>query len=417
MKKKLFGDSIVAVDIGTTKICVLVSTLNAKGEIEILGIGQHPSFGLKKGVVVNINTTVDSIKKAVAEAEKMSGIKIDSACVGISGGHIKSFNSTGVVAIRGKEVTQSDIDRVIEAAKAVPIPKEQEILHVIPQYFRIDGQEYLTDSVGMHGVRLEAQIHMVTGSVSSARNIIKACELSGVRVTDVVLEQIASAQAVLTPAEREMGVGIIDIGGGTCDFAVYRNGKILHSKVLPVAGNHFTNDLAVGLGIPFNKAEELKRRYGAVCLSAAKKLSDAYIDIDLGYQGGIKTVSLESISEILNFRAEEIFDLFVDEILEFRLRNSMPLGFVLTGGGSLLQGIKQLAMNKLDTSVRVGIPEENATCLCNIPDLLKSPIYSTVYGLLLYSVQQKEQSQHYSGDDSTANRIFTRMRSWIYDFF
>jgi cell division protein FtsA len=321
------------------------------------------------------------------------------------------------VAIRGREVSQSDIDRVMEAAKAVPIPKEQEILHVIPQYFRIDGQEYLTDSIGMHGVRLEAQIHMVTGSVSSARNIIKACELAGIRVTDVVLEQIASAQAVLTPAEREMGVGIIDIGGGTCDFAVYRNGRILHSKVLPVAGNHFTNDLAVGLGIPFNKAEELKRRYGAVCQKEAKNLSNAYLDIDLGYQGGIKTINLESISEILRFRAEEIFDLFVDEILEFRLRNSMPLGFVLTGGGSLLNGIKQLAMDRLDTSVRVGIPEENAEILCNIPDLLKSPIYSTVYGLLLYSIKQKEQNQHYSSEGSTANRIFTRMRSWIYDFF
>jgi len=417
MKKSLLGKTTVAIDVGTTKICVLIATVNGRGEIEVLGIGQHPSYGLKKGVVVNINTTVDSIKKAIHQAEQMAGLKIDSACVGISGGHIKSFNSTGMVAIRGRDVTQNDIDRVIEAAKAVSIPKDQEILHVIPQYFSVDGQDFLIDSLGMSGVRLEARVHIVTGSVASAQNVIRSCELAGVRVTDVVLEQIASAQAVLTQSERDMGVGIIDIGGGTCDFAVYRDGKILHSKVLPVAGNHFTNDLAVGLGIPFDRAEELKRRYGSVGKFDLHELAGSYVDIDLGYQGGVKSVGLTTVSEILHLRAEEVFDLFIDEILEFRLRNSMPLGFVLTGGGSLLKGMKQMAAEKLAASVRIGVPEMNSLAEMNIPDILKSPIYATVYGLLLYSLHEDENFLSDSTNASPVGKVFKRMKSWIYDFF
>lgn len=407
-----------AIDIGTTKICVLVASKNDSGSLEIQGFGQHPSYGLKKGVVVNINATVESIKAAVKEAEAMAGYRIESACVGISGGHIKSFNSTGVVAIKNRDIRQDDIDRVIEAAKAIPLPKDQHILHVLPQYFRVDGQEYVFDSLGMYGVRLESQVHIVTGAVASAQNIIKSCELAGIKVSDFVLEQLASADAVLTPSERELGVGIIDIGGGTSDFAVYKDGRIRHSKVLPIAGNHFTNDLAVGLGIPLEKAEDFKRRYGNIF--AHKHASNSYIDVNLGYKNGIKSINVDTISEILRFRAEEIFDLFLDEINQFRLKAFMPTGLVLTGGGSLLSGIKDLAEQKLGLPVRVGVPESfgHAEIDHTLPDLLRSPMYSTGYGLLVYGTGQRGSKEIYSSqENSSFGKIFKCMKSWIYDFF
>ncbi|MFA6527530.1 MAG: cell division protein FtsA [Candidatus Babeliales bacterium] len=423
MKKRFAPKFTTAIDIGTTKICVLVASKNDDGSLEIQGIGQHPSHGLKKGVVVNIKATVESIKAAVKQAEEMAGCSIESACVGISGGHIKSFNSTGVVAIKNRDIRQDDIDRVIEAAKAIPLPQDQHILHVLPQYFRVDGQEFIFDSLGMYGVRLESQVHIVTGAVASAQNIIKSCELAGIKVSDFVLEQLASADAVLTPSERELGVGIIDIGGGTSDFAVYKDGRIRHSKVLAIAGNHFTNDLAVGLGIPVEKAEEFKRRYGNAF--AHKNCSNDYIDVNLGYQDGIKSISVATLSEILRFRAEEIFDLFLDEINQYRLKAFMPTGLVLTGGGSLLAGIKELAQEKLGLPVRIGLPESYTNAQYPefepshhaIPDLLKSPVYSTGYGLLVYGTGQRGSKEAYTTDESSFGKIFQCMKSWIYDFF
>lgn len=418
VSKKYFGRYLTAIDIGTTKICVIIAAVDSQGGFEVLGIGHHPSHGLKKGVVVHIGTTVESIKKAIKEAEGMAGIHVESAFVGISGGHIRSFNSTGVVAIKGHDVSQYDVDRVIEAAKAVPLPDGQEILHVIPQYFRVDGQEYVLDSLGMYGVRLESQVHIVTGAVSSAQNIIKACELAGIGVQDIVLEQLASADAVLTDAEREMGVGILDIGGGTSDFAIYKDGRIRHSKVIPVAGNHFTNDIAIGLGIPFSRAEELKRSYGSVCQERIVEQKDKYVDVDLGYEGGIKTVQLSVPSEILRFRAEELFDLFLDEFIQFRIKQFMPAGLVLTGGGALLHDMKTLASKCLDMNVRIGIPGSYAQGAAHsIPDMLKSPVYATGYGLLVYATgtrgnQSKEQTK-----DAVVSALFKRMKSWIYDFF
>lgn len=416
MANKFLNKTLVAIDIGTTKICVLVSSLDYKGNLEIVGIGQVPSHGLKKGVVVNINKTVRSIKKAVAQAEEMSGIKIESAIIGISGGHIKSFNSTGVVAIRGEEVSQSDIDRVIESAKAVAISKNQEVLHVLPQYFRIDGQEFVLDSLGMYGVRLESQVHVITGAISSAQNMIKACELSGIKVQDLVLEQLASAEAVLTPSERELGVGILDIGGGTSDFAVYKDGKIIHTKVLPFAGNHFTNDLAIGLGIPIKKAEELKRLYGFVNEESYLDLDRDKVEISLEYDGGTKNIETYSLYEILNPRAEEIYGLLFEEIANFRLKSFMPSGLVLTGGGSLLAGMKEIALKHFRTQVRVGVPQE-FNDKTTIPDLLKSPIYSTGYGLLLYALRKKDVEFEYGSDVSLVENVFGRMKSWVWDFF
>jgi cell division protein FtsA len=419
INRRILGGYVTAIDIGTTKICVLIASVDLRGNLEIVGIGQHPSHGLKKGVVVNIGMTVDSIKAALKEAESMAGVKVESVYVGISGGHIRSCNSTGVVAIKGRDVTQYDINRVIDAAKAVPLPKDQEILHVIPQYFRVDGQEFVLDSLGMYGVRLEAQVHIITGAVASAQNIVKSCELAGVSVRDIVLEQLASADAVLTTSEREMGVGILDIGGGTSDFAIYKDGRIRHSKVIPIAGNHFTNDVAIGLGIPFQSAEELKRFYGTVAREGAALLQNDYVDVALGYTDGVKTVKLSLLSEILHFRAEELFDFFADEIDQFRLKQFMPAGLVITGGGALLDGVKELASERLGVPVRIGVPSSfsDQALPAQMPDLLKSPVYATGYGLLVYATGERSGSGANADSDAVVTTLFKRMRSWIYDFF
>lgn len=417
MNNAISNKIITAIDIGTTKIVVIIAKKNSKGGLEIIGIGHHPSHGLKKGVVVNINVTVESIKAALKEAQNMSGHTVESACVGISGGHIQSTNSTGVVAIKSREVTQYDIDRVIEAAKAIPIQKDQYILHILPQYFRVDGQEFVFDSLGMYGVRLEAQVHIVTGSVASAQNIIKACEMADIRVSDIVLEQLASAAAVLTPAEQEMGVGILDIGGGTSDFAIYKDGRIRHSKVLPIAGNHFTNDIAVGFKIPFSKAEEIKKMYGSVSPSAIRDHKQHYIDIPLGYESGIKTIELSVLNEIIHFRAEEIFDLFLEEINLYKLRALMPCGIVLTGGGSLLSNIQEIAAQKLSLPVRIGRPETFDQDKNTIPDILQSPMYATVYGLAMHASGNNNFGDVLGTEDALFSRVLKRMRSWIYDLF
>lgn len=417
MNNRELGGYIAAIDIGTTKICVLIGTINNQGKVEIVGIGQHPSHGLKKGVVVNINMTVESIKEAVKQAEASAGFKIESATVGISGGHIKSYNSTGVVAIKGKDVSQYDIDRVIEAAKAIPIPQDQEILHVLPQYFRIDGQEYVLDSLGMYGVRLEAQVHIITGAVASAQNIIKSCELAGIKVEDIVLEQIASADAVLTMSERELGAGIIDIGGGTSDFAVYKDGRIRHSKVLSIAGSHFTNDLAVGLGISKNQAEDLKRMYGSAKRLPYRYIQGESIELEQEFDTEPKIISLALVDEILHFRAQEVFDFFIDEIQEYHLKNLLPSGIVLTGGGSLLDGIRDVAEERLDMPVRLGCPINTQEMqITGLPDALKSPIYSTAYGLILYASGGRNKAASETTHATIFSSVFRRMKSWIYDF-
>lgn len=417
MKYAMRGRYATAIDIGTTKICVLIAQIDARGGVEVIGVGHHPSFGLKKGVVVNIGKTVKSIKAALHDAQTMAGVHVETATVGISGGHIRSFNSTGIVAIRGRDVTQYDIDRVIDQAKAIPIPEGQEILHVLPQYFRVDNQEYVVDSLGMYGLRLEAQVHIITGAVSSAQNIIKSCELAGIRMPDIVLEQLASAEAVLTESESLVGAGIIDIGGGTCDFAIYKDGRIRHSKVLPVAGNHFTNDLAISLGIPLDQAEELKKRYGSTDYSFLKNCPEKNVPVSMGYEGVFKSVDLEVLSDVLRARAEEIFELFGDEINEYRLKHFMPSGLVLTGGGSLLAGIQGIAQEKLGVPVRVGYPisrtEEHKKMM---PDLLKSPIYSTAYGLVLYATGQINTEHISNVNEPVFVRVFKRMKSWIHDF-
>ncbi|MBU4269697.1 cell division protein FtsA [Candidatus Dependentiae bacterium] len=417
---KIFSNVFTAIDIGTTKICVLIGTNSPDGNLELLGIGQYPSYGLKKGVVVNIAKTVESISKALAQAEQMAGCKVEYATVGISGGHIKSFNSTGVVAIKNSDVKQEDIDRVIEAAKAVPIPKDQEILHVLTQYFKVDGQDRILDSIGMNGVRLEAQVHIITGAISSAQNIIKSCEMAGIKVSDIVLEQIASADAVLSKSEKELGVGILDIGGGTSDFAIYKDGRIIHSKVVPIAGNHFTNDLAVGLGIPIGEAEELKKKYGFVWEEKYLELDKDKIEIRLGYQNKTKKIETFSTFEILQPRAEEIFDFICDELVKFNLKAFMPSGLVLTGGGSMLLGMADLAEKRFGLPVRIGYPDKIQDDLGliqnSVPEELKNPIYSTGYGLLVYAGGHNDLDFSASQNEPAFKKVFKKMKSWIYDF-
>lgn len=412
-------DYLAAIDIGTTKICVLIGHVQPHGAVEIVGVGIHPSYGLKKGIVVNMSATVESIRRALNEAQRQAGVTVQAAVVGIAGSHIKSFNATGVVGISRPDVTQYDIDRVIEVAKGIPIPQDREILHILPQYFRVDGQEFVQDSLGMHGVRLEANIHIVTGAISSAQNIIKAVERAGMKVLDVVLEQLASAQAVLTPSEQELGVGILDIGGGTADFAVYKDGKVRYSKVFPIAGNHFTNDVAIGLGISIERAEELKKAYGAVTAQAYQDLGVVRTTVGLDHEGGLKEIETYELYEILHSRAEEIFSFVQEEIIANKLTHLMPAGLVLTGGGALIRGLRPLVQKMLHMPVRIGLPrnyfgasEEQV----GVPDTLRSPAYATAYGLLFFGTRDAKIFWRGSSDGPLLSRVLHRMKTWIYDF-
>ncbi len=400
----------VAIDIGTTKICVLVAHHLTGDSLEILGVGKAPSDGLSKGVVVDITKTIRSIKQAVKEAELMAGFPIESAHIGISGAHIRSINSHGVVPIRKNEVRQEDISAVIAAAQAIPIPEGQQILHVLPQYFVIDGQEKVKDPLGMYGIRLEAQVHIITGSVASAQNLVKCCQAAGVNVLDIILEQLASADAVLTEDERELGVGVLDIGGGTSDLALYQHGNIRHTMVLPMAGNHFTNDVAIGLHTTLKEAERIKREYGLAKASMLKE--DDVIEVEL-VQGNEKNiVVLHDLVNIIQPRAQELLTIVHEEIVRYHLQSFMRSGLVLTGGGSLLRGMKELAEEIFEVPVRVGAPRSYYA----LPELLSSPIYATAYGLLVHAIRKQGVSVVNTNDALTA-RILDRMKSWVADFF
>lgn len=408
---KVFSENItVAIDIGTTKICVLVAKQDGS-DIQILGIGKSPSHGLKKGIVVDISKTVDSIKAAVKEAEFISGHIIEAASIGISGSHIQSFNSNGAVPIRkGGQVKEFDITNVIASAKAVVIPEGQQILHILPQYFSIDSQEKLHNPLGMFGVRLEAQVHIITGSVASVQNLVKCCEMAGVKVTDIILEQLASADAVLSQDERELGVGVLDIGGGTADFALYYNNSIRHTKVIPIAGNHFTNDIAIGLQTTIQDAERIKQRFGIA--SSKFLMEDISIEIEMAQGEMRSSIQRSFLVKILESRAQELINLVNEEVKKYNLKSFMTTGLVLTGGGSLLNGMKELAEDIFKTPVRIGSPKTSNSS----PEALNNPMYSTAYGLLLQNFKKQNQSiESFSGPLS--NRIFQRMKSWISDFF
>lgn len=399
----------VAIDIGTTKICVLVAHHLTGESFEILGVGKAPSDGLSKGVVVDIAKTIRSIKEAVKEAEIMAGFPLENAHIGISGAHIRSLNSHGVVPIKKGEVRHEDIAAVIAAAQAIPIAEGQQVLHVLPQYFVIDGQK-VKDPVGMYGIRLEAQVHIVTGSVASAQNLVKCCQMAGIRVEDIILEQLASADAVLSPDEREIGVGVLDIGGGTSDLALYQQGNIRHTMVLPMAGNHFTNDIAVGLRTTLKEAERIKREHGLAKKDLLKE--DDVIEVEMVQGSEKRIVLLHDLVSIIHPRASELLVLVHEEVVRYHLQPFMRSGLVLTGGGSLLRGMKELAEEIFDMPVRVGMPRSYYA----LPESLHSPVYATAYGLLVHAIK-KQGAQLVSGNEPLVSRIFERMKTWVADFF
>ncbi len=407
------SDVIVGIDFGTTKICVVVGRMTSDG-IEIIGVGKEPSLGIRKGVVVNIPHTVEAIKKAVEVAEMMSGVEITRAYVGIAGGHIKAFNSAGVVAVKDKEITQHDVDRAIDAAKAVAIPLDREVIHVIPQEYKINDEEGVKDPIGMAGVRLEAKVHVVTGAVSSAQNIIKCANQAGISVIDIVLEPLASAEAALTPDERELGVAMVDIGGGTTDIALFARGSVIHTGVIAMGGNHITNDIAVGLRCGIQDAEKIKVASG----SAMSSLFTNDEPIEVPALGGHrkKEISRSVLSKIIEPRVEEIFSLVGRELASSGQRHMMSTGMVLTGGASLLQGTAELAEFLLEMPVRRGSPQG----VTGLLDVVSSPMYSTAVGLLLYGHRHQGETKfrvHGTSDNNIYAKVMSRMRSWLGEVF
>jgi len=397
---------VVGLDIGTTKICAVVAEVEAD-EVNIIGIGSHPSVGLRKGVVVNIESTVESIKKAVEEAELMAGCEISSVYAGIACGHVTGFNSNGVIAIKGEEISQSDVDRVIEAARAVAIPMDREVIHVLPQEFIVDGEGGINNPVGMAGVRLEARIHIVTGAVTSAQNIVKCANKAGLDVCDIILEPIASCESVLTPEEKEVGAGLIDIGGGTTDLAVFSANNVKHTFVLSLGGNNMNNDISVGLRTPMAEAERIKLKYGT-CI-ADRIGNDETIEIsDLSGRGGRK-LPRQILAEILEPRVEEIFTLVKRELMQAGLKNAIASGVVLTGGASLLEGISEIAESVFEQPVRIGRPQG----VSGLVDVVNSPMYATGVGLVIYGARNQEKKKFRIRDNNIFNRIMKRMKSWV----
>jgi cell division protein FtsA len=397
---------IVGLDIGTTKICAVVGEILGD-KINIVGIGTHPSIGLRKGVVVNIESTVESIQKAIEEAELMAGCEISSVYAGIAGGHITGFNSRGIVAIKGPEVTQQDVDRVIDAARAVAIPMDREVIHVIPQEFMIDEQGGIQNPVGMSGVRLEAKIHIVTGAVTSAHNIVKSANRSGLDVCDIVLEPLASGEAVLTNEEKDLGTALMDLGGGTSDLAIFSGRNIKHTFVLALGGNNLTNDISIGLRASMADAEKIKKKYGT-CISLNVSADET---IDVPGMGGRKPRKLQRqiLGEILEPRMEEIFSLIKREIYRAGMEKIITSGVVLTGGTSLLEGVTDVAESVFDLPTRLGTPMG----ISGLTDVVNNPMYATGVGLVLYGARNQPKKKFRIRDTNIFNRVMTRMKRWF----
>lgn len=401
---------ITSIDIGTTKICVLIARVLNQAQVEIVGVGKTVSEGLVKGVVVDIAKTVYAISQAVKEAEIMAGFAIESAVIGISGGHISSKNSHGIVPIKKQEIRLQDIEHVLAAASAIPLAQDQKILHVLPQYFILDGREVVYDPLGMYGIRLEVEAHIILGAIASVQNLINCCEKANIIVDDIILEQLASAEAVLTDDERKLGTAILDIGGGTADLAVYHQGSIRHTMVLPIAGNHFTRDLAIGLCTGTQEAERVKKQFGIV--------HEAYLDKHMlieykNMQEVQKIVSQEVVLDILKPRAAEILSLIKKEIVSKKLQGYMPMGLVLTGGGSLLCGMEEIAQELFAVPIRIGKPHISF----DLPQTLQNPIYATGYGMLLHALKKDAKSGTVKNKFTQASQVIERMKSWIIDLF
>jgi cell division protein FtsA len=398
---------IVGLDIGTSKVVAIVGEGNEDGGIEVVGIGSHPSRGLKKGVVVNIESTVQSIQRAVEEAELMAGCQIHSVFAGIAGSHIRSLNSHGVVAIGDQEVTLSDVERVKDAARAVAIPADQRVIHTLPQEYIIDRQEGIREPVGMSGVRLEVKVHMVTGAVSAAQNIVKCVRRCGLEVDDIILEQLASSHAVLTDDERELGVCLVDIGGGTTDIAVFTEGAIRHTAVIPIAGDQVTNDIAVALRTPTQHAEDIKIKYACALRQLANR--DETIEVPSVGERPPRRLSRQTLAEVVEPRYEEFLSLVQAELRRSGFEELCAAGMVLTGGSSKMEGVVELAEEVFHKPVRLGMPQY----VTGLVDVVRNPIHATGVGLLLYGQLSRQLEMTEKLSDKGVQAIWKRMRSWF----
>lgn len=405
--KKPDKNLIVALDIGTSKIAALVGEVSHDDQIEIIGFGSYPSRGLKRGVVVNIESTVQSIQRAIEEAELMAGCDIHSAYTGIAGSHVRSLNSHGIVAIRDREVNQSDVDRVIDAAKAVAIPADQKILHILPQEFIIDSQSGVREPVGMFGVRLEAKVHIVTGAVGAAQNITKCLRRCGLQVGDIILEQLASSHSVLTDDEKELGICMVDIGGGTTDIAIFTEGAIRHTAVIPIAGDQVTNDVAVALRTPTQCAEQIKIDYASTQLDTIDP--EAMINVPSVSKRPPKKIHLKALAEVVEARYDELFRLVQAELRRSGFEELVAAGIVLTGGAAKVPGAVELAESIFDMPVRLGLPQH----VTGLKDVRENTSYATGVGLLLHGLQCQEQG--FSGLDLSpgGQGLWQRMKSWF----
>lgn len=406
MSKKSEREMIVGLDIGTSKVVAIVGEIGPTGEIDIVGLGSHPSRGLKKGVVVNIESTVHSIQRAIEEAELMAGCQIHSVYTGIAGSHVRSLNSHGIVAIKDREVTTADVDRVIDAARAVAIPADQKILHILPQEFVIDGQEGIKEPVGMSGVRLEAKVHLITGAVSAAQNIIKCVRRCGLEVDDIILEQLASSYSVLTEDEKDLGVCLVDIGGGTTDIAIFCEGAIRHTAVIPIAGDQITNDIAVALRTPTQYAEEIKIKYAC----ALKQLANPDETIEVPSVGDRppRKLSRMTLIDVVEPRYSELMDLVQAELRRSGFEDLIAAGVVLTGGSAKMEGVIELAEEIFNMPVRLGVPQY----VSGLADVVRNPIHATGVGLLLFGHANRESRREFYGETGIGG-MWARMTEWF----
>ena len=404
------GDAtrIVGLDIGTSKVAAIVAELTPEGELEVIGLGSYPSRGLKKGVVVNIESTVQSIQRAVEEAELMAGCQIDAVYAGIAGSHIRSINSHGIVAVRDREVYAQDVERVIDAAQAMAIPADQKILHILPQEYVIDNQEGVKEPLGMSGVRLEAKVHLVTCAVNAAQNIEKCIERCGLEVHDVILEQLASSYSVLTDDERDLGVCLVDIGGGTTDIAVFTDGAIRHTAVIPIAGDQVTNDIAMALRTPTQNAEDIKIKYACALTQLARP--DETIKVPGVGDKPAKELSRQALAEVVEPRYDELFTWIQAELRRSGFEDLVAAGIVLTGGAAKMEGVIELAEEIFHMPVSLGSPRNVA----GLKDIVRNPVYATGVGLLLYAKQREEESP---SRKSRGRGSFTRVKKWLSENF
>ena len=407
MGKRSEQGMIVGLDIGTSKVVAIVGELTEEGEIEIIGIGSHQSRGLKKGLVVNIESTVQSIQRAVEEAELMAGCQIHSVYAGIAGSHIRSMNSHGIVAIKDREVVESDVDRVIDAARAVAIPADQKVLHVIPQEFIIDEQEGIREPIGMSGVRLEAKVHLITGAESSAQNIVKCIQRCGLQPDDIILEQLASSYAVLTEDEKDLGVCLVDIGGGTTDIAVFAEGAIKHTAVIPIAGDQVTNDIAVAMRTPTQYAEEIKTKYA--CALRQLTNPDEVIEVPSVGDRPPRRLARQTLAEVVEPRYEELMSLVLAELRRSGYENLIAAGVVLTGGSAKMEGVVELAEEVFHMPVRLGMPQY----VTGLIDVVRNPIHATGVGLLLFGARHAALKEPNAFSASGISSKFTRVKNWL----